>query len=93
VIIEQDGLCQIAKEKGCDATLNIGSEPGVGGLTIRNPKDSTGVSVSSHFLERIAFEFLSLEWVITAAIEVASSDEAGLLTASVTAGGRREVAV
>jgi hypothetical protein len=85
VIIEQDRLCQIAREEGYDATLDIGSEPGVGGLTIRNPKDAMGISVSSHFLARIAFEFLSLEWVITTAIEMASSNEVALLTAPATA--------
>jgi hypothetical protein len=35
VIIEQGRLCQIAREKGYDATLDIGSEPGIGGLTIK----------------------------------------------------------
>jgi hypothetical protein len=81
VVIEQDRLCQIAKERGYDATLAIDSEPGVGGLTIRNPADATGISVSSHFLARIAFEFLSPEWVVATAIEMGSSDEVALLSA------------
>src|SRR5207248_2742812 len=42
-IIERDRLCQIAREKGYDATLDIDSEPGVGGLTIKNPADGTGI--------------------------------------------------
>ena len=73
--------CQIAREKGYDATLDIGSEPGIGGLTIKNPADATGISVSSHFLARIAFEFLSPEWVVTTAIEMGSSNGVALLSA------------
>jgi len=81
VIVEQDRLCHLAREKGYDATLTIDREPGVGGLTIRNPADATGMSVSSHFLARIAFEFLSPEWVVTTAIEMGSSGEEALLSA------------
>jgi hypothetical protein len=82
VIIEQERLCQIAREKGYDATLDIDSEHG--GLTIRNPADAKGIGVSSHFLARIAFEFLSPEWVVTTAIEMGLSgapDEVALLGA------------
>ena len=75
VVIEQDRLCQIAREKGYEATLDIDGEPS--GLAVKNPVDGRGVGVSSHFLARIAFEFLSPEWVVTTAIEIGLSDDPG----------------
>lgn len=84
VVLEQDRLCQIARERGYDATLDMNSESGVGGLTIRNIADASGITVFSHFLARIAFEFLSPEWVVTTAIEMGSSNEVALLGAPST---------
>lgn len=80
VIIEQDRLCQIARERGYHATIDINNEPSV--LTIEIKAD-TKVGVSSHFLGRIGLEFLSPEWVVTAAIEMllSAAPEAAALVA------------
>jgi hypothetical protein len=68
VILEQDRLCEIAKEKGYGAEVDVNNEQHM--LTISIPSTDKRISVSSHFLRRIGLEFASPEWVVAAAIEM-----------------------
>jgi hypothetical protein len=65
VIIEEGRLCQIAKEKGYEATIDTNNDQSV--LTVEIGPDAKA-GVSSHFLGRIGLEFLSPEWVVITAI-------------------------
>lgn|SRR5215831_4922700 len=71
VIMEQDMLCQIAREKGYDAEVDLNNEEQL--FSVRSPSTNKQIWTSSHFIRRIGLEFVSPEWLVTVAIEMLSS--------------------
>jgi hypothetical protein len=70
VVVEQNALCQIARDQGYEAKIEMNREGYK--LDIRVPGTEQFVRVSSHMLTRIGLEFMSPEWVIAASIELLS---------------------
>jgi len=70
VIVEQDVVCQVARGRGYDAQVDLNQEGHA--LKISGKELVNGIYISLHMLRRIGLEFVSPEWMVLAAIEMAS---------------------
>jgi hypothetical protein len=72
VLFDLEQLCTIAKQKGYDAKLKPDDE-GLPVFQILIPEAGGYVSLSAQMLARIAMEFVSPDWLVTASVEILKS--------------------